>query len=130
MLLENLVTRRVSEENASNSSLTRRASKHGHLLLAALGNLRFTLVFTLYTFKTIANLRRASRFSFPTVSIVASVSLLTNRIAVPQSFRNTAMHPTNQAESQINGWVHRNSRVWRHHVGDRRLRHLLADAAV
>ena len=36
MLLENLVTRRVSEENASNSSLTRRVTKRGHLLLAAL----------------------------------------------------------------------------------------------
>jgi len=37
MLLENLVTRRVSEENASNSSLTRRVTKQGHLVLAALG---------------------------------------------------------------------------------------------
>jgi len=37
MLLENLVTRRVSEENASNSSLTCRVTKQGHLLLAALG---------------------------------------------------------------------------------------------
>ena len=36
MLIENLVTRRVSEENASNSSLTRRVTKQGHLLLAAL----------------------------------------------------------------------------------------------
>ena len=36
MLLENLVTRRVSEENASNSSLTRRVTKQGPLLLAAL----------------------------------------------------------------------------------------------
>ena len=36
MLLENLVTRRVSEENASDSSLTRRVTKQGHLLLAAL----------------------------------------------------------------------------------------------
>ena len=36
MLLEILVTRRVSEENASNSSLTRRVTKQGHLLLAAL----------------------------------------------------------------------------------------------
>jgi len=36
MLLENLVTRRVSEENASNSSLTRRVTKQGYLLLAAL----------------------------------------------------------------------------------------------
>ena len=36
MLLENLVTRRVREENASNSSLTRRVTKQGHLLLAAL----------------------------------------------------------------------------------------------
>ena len=35
MLLENLVTRRVSEENVSNSSLTRRVTKQGHLLLAA-----------------------------------------------------------------------------------------------
>ena len=37
MLLGNLVTRRVSEENASNSSLTRRVTKQGLLLLAALG---------------------------------------------------------------------------------------------
>jgi len=36
MLLGNLLTRRVSEENASDSSLTRRVTKHGHLLLAAL----------------------------------------------------------------------------------------------
>ena len=36
MLLKNLVTRRVSEENASKSSLTRRVTKQGHLLLAAL----------------------------------------------------------------------------------------------
>ena len=36
MLLENLVTRRVSEENTSNSSLTRRVTKQGHLLLAVL----------------------------------------------------------------------------------------------
>jgi len=36
MLLENLVTRRVSEENASDSSLTRRVTKQGHLLLSAL----------------------------------------------------------------------------------------------
>ena len=36
MLLENLVTRRVSEENASKSSLTRRVTKPGYLLLAAL----------------------------------------------------------------------------------------------
>jgi len=36
ILLENLVTRRVSEKNASNSSLTRRVIKQGHLLLAAL----------------------------------------------------------------------------------------------
>ena len=36
MLLKNLVTRRVSEENASDSSLTRRVTKQGHLLLAAL----------------------------------------------------------------------------------------------
>jgi len=36
MLLENLVTRRVSEENASKSSLTRRVTEQGHLLLAAL----------------------------------------------------------------------------------------------
>ena len=41
MLLENLVTRRVSEENVSNSSLTRRVTKQGYLLLAALAlNLR------------------------------------------------------------------------------------------
>ena len=38
MLLENLVTRRVSEENASNSSLTRRVTKQGYLLLAALAS--------------------------------------------------------------------------------------------
>jgi len=36
MLLEKLVTRRVSEENASKSSLTRRVTKQGYLLLAAL----------------------------------------------------------------------------------------------
>jgi len=36
MLLEKLATRRVSEENASKSSLTRRVTKQGHLLLAAL----------------------------------------------------------------------------------------------
>jgi len=36
MLLENLVTRRVSEENVSNSSLTRRVTKRGHLFLEAL----------------------------------------------------------------------------------------------
>ena len=36
MLLENLVTRRASEENASKSSLTRRVTKQGHSLLAAL----------------------------------------------------------------------------------------------
>ena len=35
MLLENLVTRDVCEENASDSSLTRRVTKQGHLLLAA-----------------------------------------------------------------------------------------------
>jgi len=35
MLLENWVTRRVSEENASKYSLTRRVTKQGHLLLAA-----------------------------------------------------------------------------------------------
>jgi len=35
MLLENLVTRRVSEENVSNSSLTRRVTKQGYLLLGA-----------------------------------------------------------------------------------------------
>jgi len=39
MLLENVVTRRVSEENASKSSLTRRVTKQGHLLLAALVHL-------------------------------------------------------------------------------------------
>jgi len=37
MLLENLVTRRVSEENASEFSLTRRVTKQGHFLLAELG---------------------------------------------------------------------------------------------
>jgi|GEM_PF-3240247 len=31
-----IMTRRVSEENASNSSLMRRVTKQGHLLLAAL----------------------------------------------------------------------------------------------
>ena len=36
MLLGNLVNRRVSEENASNSSPTRRVTKQGLLLLAAL----------------------------------------------------------------------------------------------
>jgi len=36
MLLENLVTRRVSEEDASTSSLTRRVTKQGYSLLAAL----------------------------------------------------------------------------------------------
>jgi len=36
MLLENLVTRFVSEENVYNSSLTRRVTKQGRLLLAAL----------------------------------------------------------------------------------------------
>ena len=36
MLLENVVTRRVSEENASKSSLTRRVNKQGYLLLAPL----------------------------------------------------------------------------------------------
>jgi len=36
MLLENLVTRRVSEENTSNSSLKRRFTKQRHLFLAAL----------------------------------------------------------------------------------------------
>jgi len=36
IVLENLVTRRVSEENASKSSLTGRVTKQGHLLLAAL----------------------------------------------------------------------------------------------
>ena len=36
MLLEKVVTRRVSEENASKSSLTRRVTKQRHLLLAAL----------------------------------------------------------------------------------------------
>jgi len=40
MLLDNLVTRRVSEENASKSSLTRRVTKQGHLLLAALSRAR------------------------------------------------------------------------------------------
>jgi len=40
MLLENLVTRRVSEENASKSSLTRRVTKQGHLLLAAVASQR------------------------------------------------------------------------------------------
>jgi len=43
MLLENLVTRRVSEENASKSSLTRRVTKQGHLLLAALVDFRLSL---------------------------------------------------------------------------------------
>jgi len=38
MLLESLVTRRVSEENESNSSLTRRVTKQCQLLLAALGS--------------------------------------------------------------------------------------------
>ena len=37
MLRENLVTRRVREENASKSSLTCRVTKQGHFLLAALG---------------------------------------------------------------------------------------------
>ena len=37
MLLENLVTRRVSEETGSKSSLTRRVTKQRQLLLAALG---------------------------------------------------------------------------------------------
>jgi len=36
MLLESLVTRRVSEENVSKSSLTRRVTKQAYLLLAAL----------------------------------------------------------------------------------------------
>ena len=40
MLLENLVTRRVSEEIASKSSLMRRVTKQGHLLLAALADSR------------------------------------------------------------------------------------------
>jgi len=35
-LLENLVTRRVSEEDVSTSSLTRRVTKQGYSLLAAL----------------------------------------------------------------------------------------------
>jgi len=35
ILLENLVTRRVSEEDVSKSSHTRRVTKQGHLLLAA-----------------------------------------------------------------------------------------------
>ena len=38
MLLENLVTRCVSEENVSNSSLTRRVTKQGYLLLGALAD--------------------------------------------------------------------------------------------
>ena len=38
MLLENLVTRRVSEENVSNSLLTRRVTKQGYLLLGALSS--------------------------------------------------------------------------------------------
>jgi len=41
MLLENLVTRRVSEENASKSSLTRRVTTQGHLLFAAQAASRF-----------------------------------------------------------------------------------------
>ena len=41
MLLENLVTRRVSEENVSKSSLTRRVTKQGYLLLAAPGSFAF-----------------------------------------------------------------------------------------
>ena len=45
MLLENLVTRRVSEENASKSSLTRRVTKQGHLLLAALASSEFQPIF-------------------------------------------------------------------------------------
>jgi len=45
MLLENLVTRRVSEENTSNSSLTRRVTKQGYLLLAALGRQQRLLLF-------------------------------------------------------------------------------------
>jgi len=36
MLLENLATRRVSEEDVSTSSLTRRVTKLGFSLLAAL----------------------------------------------------------------------------------------------
>jgi len=36
MLLENLVARRVSEKNESKSLLTRRVTKQGHSLLAAL----------------------------------------------------------------------------------------------
>jgi len=43
MLLENLSTRRVSEENASKSSLTRRVTKQGHLPLAALA-IRFAFL--------------------------------------------------------------------------------------
>jgi len=58
MLLGNVVTRRVSEENASDSSLTRRVTKHGHLLLAALGSVtasiaRLTLHFTSSKFNAI-----------------------------------------------------------------------------
>ena len=40
MLIENLVTRRVSEETGSKSSLTRRVTKQGQLLLAALARLQ------------------------------------------------------------------------------------------
>jgi len=41
MLLENLVTRRVSEEITSKSSLTRRVTTQGHLLFAAQAASRF-----------------------------------------------------------------------------------------
>ena len=44
MLLENLVTRRVSEEDVSTSSLTRRVTKQGYSLLAALAGFVLVLV--------------------------------------------------------------------------------------
>ena len=52
MLLENVVTRRVSEENVSKSSLTRRVTKQGYLLLAVPGSFAFALTAALFTIET------------------------------------------------------------------------------
>jgi len=55
MLLENLVTRRVSEENASDSSLTRRVTKQGHHFLAALAT-RWSALFQLSSLRIFTHL--------------------------------------------------------------------------
>ena len=73
MLPETLVSRGVREENASKSSLTRRVTKQGHLLLTAFVGQRHVglavlALATVFALRTVASAKSANSFGNAAIS--------------------------------------------------------------